>query len=492
MVIISDSGFQDGLHGSALISCALLLYSKALSTKDEVINLFNTRRCQTPLFSSADLKILDYMSQISTNVQPHSIPLVLHSITIQPVPLFTKARDGCRPYVDVYSGGSLVCTTRNTEYYSIRLYNVAEGKVMIQFPNVIVRGDITIVMFHARQQLGRVIGIKIASIYFHSGFLPTDETSLIFGKSDMDDAPDIGGSFKALLNFEFANSKEEKSTNLKNHSYLWESKQSYKPSPSVLFESALEMEETLQNFRKFGEPVLQEIPKIEQEHFAEESEPLRHEEESEDEERPPREKSPETANLLEADLLNLSSSPEPNTNAATKPNSNLFANQNENDIFGNFTSFTPAPPSNGSDNFQPNGSNRNANANDVLFDPLGGWNAAKSQEENIPRNSSTPNFGAQNKDPFANLTDSFNAGLASSWSGREAPNLQPTTPLAGTPTHSSPHMSKANVASNENVNATTSAKKPADAFEDLLGSQGYNFRYVKDAEKHMHQIFVRN
>lgn len=153
--------------------------------------------------------------------------------------------------------------------------------------------------------------------------------------------------------------------------------------------------------------------------------------------------------------------------------------------------------------------------NDLLFDPLGnnllggfatgGGAAAKSpnSEEGFPRNASVPNFAAQtqaSKDPFANLAGSLGAGLAGSWNGtpKNSNTPQSASPApASTPIHSSPNtMHKSNTATNGyNIgsNVTTSdvfgGVKPAkekasgDAFEDLLGSQGYNFFSSRKTEK---------
>jgi len=150
--------------------------------------------------------------------------------------------------------------------------------------------------------------------------------------------------------------------------------------------------------------------------------------------------------------------------------------------------------------------------NDLMFDPLGntsgnflgglaGSGTAKSNtikspnpEENFPRNASVPNFAAQtNKDPFANLAGSLGAGLAGSWNGtpRNSNTPQSASPApASTPIHSSPNtMHKTNATVNETNGISdafgnkTKEKTSGDAFEDLLGSQGYNFFSSRKAEK---------
>lgn len=159
-------------------------------------------------------------------------------------------------------------------------------------------------------------------------------------------------------------------------------------------------------------------------------------------------------------------------------------------------------------------SNNVKQVNDLMFDPLGGDAAnnllggfvagkpnttkAPNPEENFPRNASVPNFAAQaNKDPFANLAGSLGAGLAGSWNGtpRNSNTPQSSSPApASTPIHSSPntiHKASATVNEANSMNSGASdvlsgkakEKTSGDAFEDLLGSQGYNFFSSRKAEK---------
>jgi len=145
--------------------------------------------------------------------------------------------------------------------------------------------------------------------------------------------------------------------------------------------------------------------------------------------------------------------------------------------------------------------------NDLMFDPLGGnasgnflgglgagtANTIKSPnnpEENFPRNASVPNFAAQtNKDPFANLAGSLGAGLAGSWNGtpRNSNTPQSASPApASTPIHSSPnttHKANETNGTSDAFGNKTKEKTSGDAFEDLLGSQGYNFFSSRKAEK---------
>ena len=185
------------------------------------------------------------MAFLSNSKLPHAKPLVLRSILIQPVPLFTRAKDGCRPYIEIYSNGALVFSTKRPEYEEMRLFNMMEGKICLLLGEVTVRGDITVVIFHARQQLGRVIGIKVAAMHFYTGYVPLTESCLIFENQDLDDIPEIRGQFRVVLNI-MIGEESGKTTRVPSP---WEVEISSDLTPDPLFGSCLEMEETFENFR---------------------------------------------------------------------------------------------------------------------------------------------------------------------------------------------------------------------------------------------------
>lgn len=502
----------DGYRTSATVACSLLLYSGALTTSEEALALFTTRRCQAPLLQPSELRSLNYMGLLAREICPHSKPVVLRSLLVQPVPLFTRARDGCRPYVEIYSGGALVFSTRRPDYEDMKLFSVMEGKVALILGDAMVKGDVTVAVFHARQQLGRIMGIKIASIQFHTGYISLDESILAFEKRDLDDVSDLGGKFKVTLNISIADDPVKSISS----SAPWDQDSSPKPIPDPLFGSTLEMEETLENFRtniptvEIPEkiPVAQlpeEIPELSKVY-----EPLSQEEIQ-----------PEEPKFFEADLLNLgmpdvsaSVTPAP-VPAMANPELNIFSTDGKEtvDLLGGFADFSqpeviktdvPTNPSVTNDLLFEQPKQGGASASDLLFDTLqetvnadllGGWvgpgGATANVEENFPRNASTPNFAAQTKDPFANLAGSLGAGLNSSWSGtpRDSNTPQSASPAAGgTPVHSSPRVQRPAPSSDLGGNdAGVFNNKPAkaggDAFGDLLGSQGYNFFSTRRTEK---------
>lgn len=226
----------------------------------------------------------------------------------------------------------------------------------------------------------------------------------------------------------------------------------------------------------------------------------------------------------ESDLLGGFGVSAPQTEAANSPLINNSASADL--LFGHDDSATRSNRTANNNNLNMNdllfgqsqtmSSNVKQQINDMLFDPLGGnsasnllgglaadstsrSNTAKSPnvEENLPRNASVPNFAAQsvNKDPFANLAGSLGAGLTGSWNGtpRNSGTPQSASPApASTPIHSSPNaMHRSNTTNDNNANSGTAdtfggkakEKTSGDAFEDLLGSQGYNFFSSRKADK---------
>lgn len=110
------------------------------------------------------------------------------------------------------------------------------------------------IVYHARQQLGRVIGIKIAALHFHTGFVPLQDSTLIFDKNDLDDTPEVGGKFRVVVNSMIG----EDSVKFTRAPAPWEAEDAShdKLVPDPLFGSTLEMEETLENFQNSKSTVL--------------------------------------------------------------------------------------------------------------------------------------------------------------------------------------------------------------------------------------------
>lgn len=58
-------------------------------------------------------RYIEYMCDMMAEepIIPHSKPILVRSIIMTPVPLFSKQRNGCRPFCEVYVGDERVTTT---------------------------------------------------------------------------------------------------------------------------------------------------------------------------------------------------------------------------------------------------------------------------------------------------------------------------------------------------------------------------------------------
>ncbi|KAF4523742.1 hypothetical protein B566_EDAN013860 [Ephemera danica] len=163
---------------------------------------------------------------------------------------------------------------------------------------------------------------------------------------------------------------------------------------------------------------------------------------------------------------------------------------------------------------------------------MGGWDQEKLQarQQGMPRNASTPNLETKSKDPFADLGNLAGLGVTGGWGGTDSkpatpmngspcitpqggspqhragrsqqPQQQPswtgTVPAARTPTGTPQHQAKSPMSDPQvrpdysrshfdtakpadNKGKAPPTVKVGDAFDDLLGSQGYQFTSQKDA-----------
>lgn len=128
-----------------------MIYSHLYQVPEDALQMFAVKRCP-PNMRPSELRYLYYLSDIvkSSAVYPHYKPVTLISVLLQPVPLFNKIRsvlpiiiffyyylvfyfyfrDGCRPYLEIYSENKCVLSTL-LDYERMRLFNVTEGKVRV-------------------------------------------------------------------------------------------------------------------------------------------------------------------------------------------------------------------------------------------------------------------------------------------------------------------------------------------------------------------------
>ncbi|XP_022918062.1 cyclin-G-associated kinase [Onthophagus taurus] len=497
----------DGKATSATLACSVMMYAGLYHIPEDGLQLFAVKR-QPPNIRASEYRYLYYLSSIIQNPPsyPHYKPLTLISIQMQPVPLFTKSRDGCRPYFEIYSENRLVLSTLQ-DYDGMKLYSVMEGKVVLPV-NITVCGDVCIVIYHARNILGGVMthgkatGIKICQIQFHTGFISETETCLNFTKSELDDlaeSPDhYPGKFVVSLTI-FVSDNERKPS----QPSPWFIDKTERSSDTI-FSTQMEKEEVVDNFvsrpprdrdippvvkQPESKPNRPPPPSVQREHEEIQEERI----EDEDEGLPGLEES--------VDLLNLNSfsgvsapRPSPSTNFDLLSDLNPSSNFSE-FISGSSVSQTAST----NDLFDPFGTSswsrhdakdeiRDGKAQ-ILHDFLNisqqHFNTAQAQQKNGNNSSGNGLFDDLNWGSSSNLASNGNN------SPQRAPPTTPqysaspkTTPqhFAKSPNEPKPDYSRSHfdTAFNKNDNKGNKQSKPSDIFGDLLGSQGYQFSAKKD------------
>lgn len=245
-VIVLQSS-DGGKAAAATMLCALFIYSGLVIEPEDGMQIFAVKRFP-PMMRASELRYLYYLGDIcrSTPHLPHFFPVTLVSLTISPIPRMTKARDGCRIFVEVSCNDRAILSTLQ-EYERLRVYNVVDGKIVLQL-NVQVQGDVTITLNHARRSLGgisRPQAHRICQFQINTGYIPEEETLISLGIQDLDDLPDddhIPNNFHVGLSV-FVSDSEQPPTK----SPPWTVTTGPR-DPKVLFGSQLEYEENVDNF----------------------------------------------------------------------------------------------------------------------------------------------------------------------------------------------------------------------------------------------------
>ena len=177
----------DGKSSTAYIVCGLLIYSGLVTSVEAALTIFSAKRCD-PVLTSCQLESLQHLASLAATKLPvlKSPFVTLTNVVVEPVPLFNKAGDGCRPYVEIYQGKERVISTVQ-EYSRMKGYSVTVGDEDIVIPvNVTVCGDVTIIVNHARQVLGSIKPVKICQVQFHTSSLTAGRPSYQWKLSQLD------------------------------------------------------------------------------------------------------------------------------------------------------------------------------------------------------------------------------------------------------------------------------------------------------------------
>ncbi|KAM9392478.1 cyclin-G-associated kinase isoform 2-T2 [Pholidichthys leucotaenia] len=249
----------DGRAASAVAVCSFLCFCRLFTTAEAAVYMFSMKRCPPGIMPSHK-RYIEYMCDMMAEepIIPHSKPVIIHSITMTPVPLFNKQRNGCRPFCEVYVGDERVLTT-SQEYDKMRDFKIEDGRAEIPL-NVTVQGDVLVVIYHARSTLGGRLQAKMASmkmfqIQFHTGFVPRNATTVKFAKYDLD-ACDIQEKYPDLFQVNL-DIEVEPRDRPSTKTPPWEGFQTKGLNPKILFSSRDEQQEILS---KFGKPELPRQP----------------------------------------------------------------------------------------------------------------------------------------------------------------------------------------------------------------------------------------
>ncbi|XP_078471273.1 cyclin-G-associated kinase-like isoform X2 [Lampetra fluviatilis] len=250
----------DGRAVSAVAVCSFLCFCRLFSTAEAALYMYSLRRCPPGIWPSHK-RYIEYVCDMVADepIIPHGKPVCLRSVTLSPVPLFNKQRNGCRPFCEVYVGEERILTT-SQEYDKMRDFQVEDKKAVIPM-GVTVSGDILIIMYHARSTLGgrlqaKMTSMKVFQIQFHTGFIPRNATSIKFSKYDLD-ACDIQEKYPELFQVVLELEVEPRDRPSPHPAQPWESFSARGLTPKPLFSSR---DEQISTLASFGKPELPREP----------------------------------------------------------------------------------------------------------------------------------------------------------------------------------------------------------------------------------------
>lgn len=118
-VIIVQSP-DGGRAMAASVVCALLVYANFVQEPEDAIQIFAVKRLP-PDMDPSEIRYLYYLADVSRTTPhlPHFKPVTITSLTCSPIPRMTKARDGCRLYVEIACHDKILSSTVQ-EYEKMR------------------------------------------------------------------------------------------------------------------------------------------------------------------------------------------------------------------------------------------------------------------------------------------------------------------------------------------------------------------------------------
>lgn len=518
-VIIIQSPDGGKSTASTMIG-ALMIFAQLIREPEDALQMFAVKR-MPPNHRPSELRYLYYAADIVRSHWPHYQPITLVSTNFSPVPRMTKARDGCRLYIEVVANDRVVISTLQ-DYDRMRLYHASEGKINLPL-NITVCGDITITLYHARNAIagmGRPQGLKICQLQFHSGFIPEEETLLSFNRSELDEVPDeehVPGNFNLSLSVFVGDDERAPATQPP-----WITSKNSQRDPTTLFASQLEYEENVDNFiskpSSNSSPTKHIPPPRPAPPVVHHHEPLICQSDYKDDPDTPTLVSVEKTTKSEAptaefDFLNLGGEKPPPAEVKAEPPKIAKVKEPSFDLLGGFDSnfSDPFPDLVGSAMNKPTVPvQTNSSGLDDIFGSLPQTTAptivpSKSSNDlnGLNLNFDAGSSAKQPQDPFAELTKSlhpewssgpakptpspmgtqystpihqFGAAPAPS-SASGTPKNNPSTPIHQMKSPSEPQRpdySRSHFQESQPAGSAPKSKS-TDIFGDILGSQGYSF-----------------
>ncbi|NXK00394.1 GAK kinase, partial [Corythaixoides concolor] len=249
----------DGRAASAVVVCSFLCFCRLFTTAEAAVYMFSMKRCPPSIWPSHK-RYIEYICDMMAEepIIPHSKPILVRSIVMTPVPLFSKQRNSCRPFCEIYVGDERVTTT-SQEYDKMKEFKIEDERAVIPL-GITVQGDVLIVIYHARSTLGgrlqaKMTSMKMFQIQFHTGFVPQNATTVKFAKYDLD-ACDIQEKYPDLfqVNLEVEVDPRDRPS---CEQPPWDNMNIKGLNPKILFSTREEQQEILS---KFGKPELPRQP----------------------------------------------------------------------------------------------------------------------------------------------------------------------------------------------------------------------------------------
>ncbi|XP_074640546.1 cyclin-G-associated kinase-like isoform X2 [Tubulanus polymorphus] len=242
----------DGKASSATVVAALCAFCHLFDNASPTMHLFTARRCN-PYITPSQKRYINYvcdMMQDDVPTVPHHKPVMMVALTVHPVPLFNRMKNGCRPFVEIYLGEDRILTT-SQEYEKMRGFNIEDRKALIPL-NISATGDVTIVAYHARSTFGgkvqgKITSVKMFQLQFHTGFIHEQQTLLKFRCKDLDqlDTEDkYPDGFCVTLDVVVSPKERPKMDQV----FPWDNFASKAISPKILFASREEQQQVTRDY----------------------------------------------------------------------------------------------------------------------------------------------------------------------------------------------------------------------------------------------------